>query len=122
MESAERQFYTVAEAARLLNVSPVTIWRWIEAQKLRAYRVGPRNIRIRKEDLDDMIKPAREKEPAIDDREVIRFEPVPEEELARRKKLVDQILARRKGRIIAPLTGVDLIRMAREKRTDADEG
>lgn len=57
----ERQYYSVAEAARLLGVSPATIWRWIEAEKLRAYRIGPRGIRIKKEDLDGMIRPARPK-------------------------------------------------------------
>ena len=55
----ERPFYTVAEAARVLDVSPATVWRWIEAQKLPAYRVGPRRIRILKVDIDRVIQPAR---------------------------------------------------------------
>ncbi|MDO8689863.1 MAG: helix-turn-helix domain-containing protein [Dehalococcoidia bacterium] len=61
--STERSYYTVAEAARFLDVSPVTVWRWIEAQKLQAYRVGPRQIRIREEDLMAMVRPARGEDP-----------------------------------------------------------
>lgn len=55
----ESEYYTVAEAAQLLGVSPATVWRWIEADKLLAYRVGPRGIRIKKEDLEAVIRPAR---------------------------------------------------------------
>ncbi len=62
----EREYYTVSEAARLLKVSPATIWRWIEAGKLRAYRVGPKNIRVGTRDLEAMIKPARAKEVAME--------------------------------------------------------
>jgi len=58
-QPTERNYYTVAEAARFLDVSPVTVWRWIEARKLEAYRVGPRQIRIREEDLLAVIRPAR---------------------------------------------------------------
>ncbi len=55
----ERAFYTVPEAALVLDVSPTTIWRWIDAGKLPAFRVGPRRIRIRKEDVEQSIQPAR---------------------------------------------------------------
>lgn len=54
-------YYTVAEAARLLNVSRATIWRWIDRHRLPAYRVGARKIRIRREDLETVIRPARTK-------------------------------------------------------------
>ncbi|MBI3973520.1 MAG: helix-turn-helix domain-containing protein [Chloroflexi bacterium] len=56
--STARQYVTVAEAARLLQVSPSTIWRWIQADKLPAYRVGEKTIRVRKADLDAIIRPA----------------------------------------------------------------
>jgi excisionase family DNA binding protein len=62
----EMEYCTVREAARLLKVSPATIWRWIEAGKLRAYRVGPKNIRIGKRDLESMIKPARAREMGVE--------------------------------------------------------
>ena len=51
-------YYTVAEAARKLKVSHSTVWRWIDAGKLPAYRVGPKAIRIAERDLDAVIAPA----------------------------------------------------------------
>lgn len=62
----ERSFYTVAEAADVLEVSPATVWRWIEAERLPAYRVGPRRIRIRKQDVERVIGPARREVMAMD--------------------------------------------------------
>jgi excisionase family DNA binding protein len=63
---AERSYYTVAEAANQLDVSPATVWRWIEAQILPAYRIGPRRIRIRKEDLAQVIQRRQKLEPSMD--------------------------------------------------------
>jgi excisionase family DNA binding protein len=60
--SQETDYYTVAQAAKVLAVSPSTIWRWIKADILPAYRVGPRKIRIKKEDLFTIITPAGAKE------------------------------------------------------------
>jgi len=50
-------YYTVAQVARRLQVSPSTIWRWIDAKKLPAYRVGEKTIRVRSEDLDALLRP-----------------------------------------------------------------
>ncbi len=55
----DREYYTVPEVARMLKVSPSTVWRWLEAGDLPAYRVGPRAIRISKQDLDTIITPVR---------------------------------------------------------------
>jgi excisionase family DNA binding protein len=55
----EGEYCTVAEAARQLKVSVSTIWRWINAGSLTAYRVGPRRIRIKRKDLKALIRPAR---------------------------------------------------------------
>jgi excisionase family DNA binding protein len=57
VEVEERDYLTVREAARLLRVSSSTIWRWIEARRLPAYRVGPRAIRIKKADLESVLTP-----------------------------------------------------------------
>ncbi|MDP2936986.1 MAG: helix-turn-helix domain-containing protein [Dehalococcoidia bacterium] len=54
------------EAARLLDVSPATIWRWIDQARLPASRIGPRKIRIWKKDLETVIRPARPK-PAMNE-------------------------------------------------------
>ncbi|HEY7062508.1 MAG TPA: helix-turn-helix domain-containing protein, partial [Chloroflexota bacterium] len=53
------ELYTVAQAARRLGVHPSTIWRWIDAERLPAYRVGPKNIRIKASDLERMVQPAK---------------------------------------------------------------
>ena len=49
---------TIAEAARRLKVSPLTIKRWIAQGRLPAYRVGPRHIRIKERDIEAIIRPA----------------------------------------------------------------
>ncbi|MBI2862742.1 MAG: helix-turn-helix domain-containing protein [Chloroflexi bacterium] len=54
-----REYYTVSEAARLLEVSTATVWRWIDAGELTAFRVGRRKIRIKREELYRLIRPAR---------------------------------------------------------------
>lgn len=45
------QFLTVAEVARLLRVSNMTVYRLISAGELPAVRVG-RSYRLREEDVD----------------------------------------------------------------------
>jgi excisionase family DNA binding protein len=59
VETGKRVFYNVSEAARILRVSPSTVWRWIDAGTLAAFRVGPKTIRIKAEDLETMMRPAR---------------------------------------------------------------
>src|SRR4051812_32055628 len=115
--SVDRDFYTVAEAARVLEVNPSTIWRWIEARQLPAVRVGPRSIRIRKLDLEAMVRPARSSEEETSDAAPTAL-PAPEE-LARRRALVARILEKRKARTIAPLTAADLVSEARRWETSA---
>lgn len=62
VEEEGRPFYTVAEAARLLEVSPATLWRWIAMHRLPAYRVGPRRIRVKREDLQALVQPTKAEE------------------------------------------------------------
>ena len=116
IQTDQRAFYSVAQAAQVLGVSRTTVWRWIEADKLPAYRVGPKNIRIRKADLDRLVQPARstrkEESPTM---ERVRFERPSQKEIARRKALVAQILALRDELKIAPLTSADLIRKVRKE-------
>lgn len=68
MNEAEVEYYTVPEAARELSVSQATVWRWITSRRLPAYRVGPRRIRIRRQDLGSVIRPVGE---PVGEREVI---------------------------------------------------
>src|SRR5205823_3759845 len=44
-------YLSIAQAASMLGVSRVTIWRWIRAGRLRATRLGHRTIRIDREEL-----------------------------------------------------------------------
>lgn len=53
-------FCTVAEAAAILGVSASTIWRWVDARQLPAFRLGPKAIRIKKADLARALRPVAE--------------------------------------------------------------
>jgi excisionase family DNA binding protein len=44
--------YSVTEAATLLGVSRVTIWRWVRAGRLPVWRVGHRTARVKRADLE----------------------------------------------------------------------
>jgi excisionase family DNA binding protein len=46
---------TVTEACRLLKVHRTTIWRWIRAGRLPAYRLGPRELRLRRDDVARLL-------------------------------------------------------------------
>ena len=56
---AERGYYNVSEAARVLGVSRMTISRWIRSGRLPAARLGHRTVRIRHDDLDQLLLEAR---------------------------------------------------------------
>ncbi len=114
MKGTERQYYTVAEAAAVLDVSPSTVWRWIKANKLPAYRVGERSIRVKREDLARIIRPAQEEEVQVGQEYTMRTPPTPGE-LARRQTLVAKMRQARKARVIAPFTSADLVHQAREE-------
>ncbi|MDQ3627854.1 MAG: helix-turn-helix domain-containing protein [Actinomycetota bacterium] len=50
-------FLSIEAAAGALDVHPRTIRRRIAEGRLKAYRVGPRQIRIRVADLDALLAP-----------------------------------------------------------------
>ncbi len=66
-ETFADDYLSVPAAAKLLGVSASTIWRWIAAHKLPAYRIGLRRIRVKREDLKAVIRPAEMKEGAEPD-------------------------------------------------------
>src|SRR5438552_11061253 len=47
-----RSFYSVSQAAELLGVSRVSIWRWVRAGHLPVVRLGHRTVRIKRDDLE----------------------------------------------------------------------
>ena len=53
----DTELLTIAEAARALKVSTVTIHRWLKHGRLRAYRVGPRAVRISRSELGRLLSP-----------------------------------------------------------------
>ncbi|MCL1897297.1 MAG: helix-turn-helix domain-containing protein [Micrococcales bacterium] len=50
----KRHFYTVAEVAQMMRVSPMTIYRLIRSGELRALRVG-HSYRVPAESLEDFM-------------------------------------------------------------------
>lgn len=123
------ELITVAEAARFLKISVSTIWRWINAGKLVSYRIGPKAIRIKRADLDELIAPARasgestnimaEFTPVQTDLDI---EPLTEEEIRqglqamREARQLRERMRRERGGTPLP-DSVELIRAMREERS-----
>jgi len=55
METRE-QYYTLKEVRDLLKISYITLYRWVQAGKIPAYKVG-KQYRINKTDYEEFIKP-----------------------------------------------------------------
>ena len=53
---------TIAEAAKHLKVSTLTVHRWLKAGRLPAYHVGPKAVRIRRADLQALLTPVARRE------------------------------------------------------------
>src|SRR5579864_5234138 len=51
----DRSYYSIAQAAALLGVSRVSIWRWIRDGRLPAARLGHRTTRITRADLEHLL-------------------------------------------------------------------
>src|SRR5437660_4019123 len=54
-----QSYYSVSQAAGLLGVSRMSIWRWVRAGRLPVARFGHRTARIRREDLDRLVLESR---------------------------------------------------------------
>lgn len=54
-EESEEQFYTVSQVARMIQVSPSTIWRWIKEGRLSSVKIGDAR-RIRSRDLQNLLR------------------------------------------------------------------
>jgi excisionase family DNA binding protein len=51
----DTDWLSIREAGRLLKVSRTTIHRWLKDGRLRAYRVGPKAVRIHRADLERVV-------------------------------------------------------------------
>jgi len=49
------EYYSIEEVSKIFKVAYLTVYRWIQAGKLVAYKVG-KQYRIRKSDLDSFVK------------------------------------------------------------------
>lgn len=57
-EKTATQFYTIEEIADLLKVSYLTVFRWVQAGKLTAYKVG-KQYRIDVQDLNKFLEESK---------------------------------------------------------------
>lgn len=120
-------FCTVAEAAAMLGVSASTVWRWVDAGKLPAFRVGPKAIRIKRRDVEAAVRPHRAEAARggmtrvyTDIKEALRPMSAGERErglkaLDAAERLAKEIRARRNGELLPD--SVEIIREAREERS-----
>ena len=53
IRKVQRDFYRFHEAAEVLAVSDVTLWRWIRAGKVQAHRIG-REVLIEKAEVEKL--------------------------------------------------------------------
>lgn len=115
---------SVAEAARLLGVSPSTVWRWVDSGKLPALRVGPKAIRIRRADLESAVRENSEGTATRPLRMMDRvytsieeaLQPLTDEE-REAMRLTWEIAERTSLRKKVPDDSADIIREAREERS-----
>ena len=107
------ELLTVSEVARTLDLHEITIRRHIKQGKLKAVKVG-RRVRIRREDLEEFMKPVYSMSAAFKMEPIL--EPASEKELDRRKALVERILERRAGMAPTEITTAELVKEGRRER------
>src|SRR5438874_12307782 len=57
--AAQRSFYSISEVAAMLGVSRVSVWRWISSGRLPVSRLGHRTVRVKRDDLLQIVRPSR---------------------------------------------------------------
>lgn len=131
MTTHESDLLTITEATRLLKVGRTTLHRWLKAGRLRAYQVGPKAVRIRRGDLQAVMRPVygrevsdvTEREPGSSQTVQTTIRPLSDAEvhrglaaLKRSEEHTARMLAERGGTPFAP--SWPLIREAREERAE----
>ena len=51
VDQVVENFYTHAEAVRVLGITKPTLWRWVRKGKVKAYKLG-REVLIEKKEID----------------------------------------------------------------------
>jgi putative molybdopterin biosynthesis protein len=54
----ESKFMTIKEVAELLQLNKMTLYRYVKAGKIEAYKVG-KDLRIRREDFEKFLETIR---------------------------------------------------------------
>lgn len=57
---ADELYYSINEVSKLLKVAYLTVYRWVQTNRLIALKAG-KQYRIRKEDLDDFLNSYKHK-------------------------------------------------------------
>ena len=115
MEQAADDLLTIKDAAALLKLSPVTVKRYLKQERLSAYHVGPRAVRVRRADLEQLLHPVSKREGVTTMQErmtpssAVRVPPLTAEEKARLAQTIEQakalqgrMLQRRGGKLLSP--------------------
>jgi excisionase family DNA binding protein len=124
------ELISVAEAAKILQVSVPTVKRWLRDGRLPAYHLGPRYVRIRRADLQRVLRPLQPKVTHLNERPLDAgapvhtmppTEPLTDEQVAEALQAIKEaddlrakMRARRGGKPLA--SSWPLLREAREQR------
>jgi excisionase family DNA binding protein len=81
---------SVPEAARALDMSESTIWRWIRSGLLPAQRIGPKRVRVLEADVRATAQPARPAAPELTEEEATRLLKAFEDARRFRQRLLEE--------------------------------
>src|SRR4051794_20853986 len=126
MQTLDEEFLTVTEAAALVRVAPSTVRRWIREGNLRAYRLGPRRVGLKREDLAAVVAPiGKYPEPIQVETDIERIKSrklTPQEvrrgleAMDRLQRTVEEISARYGGPFPSSLEIIDEMREERDRQ------
>ncbi len=57
---AEEQYYSIEEVAKMLKVAYLTVYRWVQSEKLPSFKAG-KQYRISKSNLDVFLTSYKQK-------------------------------------------------------------
>lgn len=114
---SEQEWLSIAEAAAVWRVSKITVHRWIKQGRVQAYRVGPRKVRLRADDVDALPVPVQE-HPRAEEGEMLIMSDEQAKELRDIYRSIDENAARIRARSGLHESAAPLIRKMREERDE----